>query len=95
MDNWHVISADNPAAGVFDVAGVASQVGYSGWKIMGSVCFPSKKHRVGVTEFWGNPNDWEGGKLKAALVNIPLIGFPALFYFCKIFWDYLGNIGNS
>lgn len=68
VDNWHVFSADNPGPGVLDTAGVARSVGLPGWTATGSVCIPMKEHRVGITEFFGNPNDWEGGKLKAALV---------------------------
>ena len=70
VDNYHFISADNPGPGVWDTAGVARTVGYQGWSVMGSVCIPIKKYRVGISEFWGDPNKWESGKLNAALVNI-------------------------
>jgi hypothetical protein len=70
VDNYHFISADNPAPGVMDTAGVAKGAGMAGWTVTGSVCIPVKKFRVGITEFWGDPTKWESGKLNAALVNI-------------------------
>ena len=68
-DNYHVFSADNPGAGVSDTAGIAQRIGSTGWDFFGSVCIDNKSARIGISEFWGNPN-WEGGKLRAALVNI-------------------------
>lgn len=68
-DNYHFISADNPPLWS-DISGIASRIGYSHWNYFGSVCWNNKIHRVGVTEFFGNPRDWEGGKLGASLVRI-------------------------
>lgn len=71
VDNYHVFSADNPGPGVWDTAGIARAVGYTingvTWAVQGSVCIDTKQYRVGITEFFGNPSDWESGKLNAAL----------------------------
>ena len=70
VDNYHFFSADQPGPEVWDTAGVARTVKYEDWKVMGSVCMPTKTNRVGISEFWGDPTKWESGKLNAALVNI-------------------------
>jgi len=66
VDHYHYISADNPRGS--DTSGVAKVMGYYGWKYDGTVCWPAKKERTAITEFWGNPKDWDGGKLNAGLV---------------------------
>ena len=66
VDHYHYISADNPRG--LDTSGVAKVMGYYGWKYDGTVCWPAKKERTAITEFWGNPKDWDGGKLNAGLV---------------------------
>ena len=43
-------------------------MGYWGEETSGTVCWPDKKERTAITEFWGNPKDWEGGKLNAGIV---------------------------
>lgn len=70
VDNYHFFTADNPKYGAWDIVGISQGVKFSGWSYSGSVCIPIKRYRVGITEFFGNPNDWEGGKLNAALVNM-------------------------
>ena len=67
VDHYHYISADNPRGS--DTSGVAKVMGYYGWKYDGTVCWPAKKERTAITEFWGNPKDWDGGKLNAGLVT--------------------------
>ena len=66
VDHYHYISADNPRGS--DTSGVAKVMGYYGWKYDGTVCWPAEKERTAITEFWGNPKDWDGGKLNAGLV---------------------------
>ena len=66
VDHYHYTSADNPRGS--DTSGVAKVMGYYGWKYDGTVCWPAKKERTAITEFLGNPKDWDGGKLNAGLV---------------------------
>ena len=76
VDHYHYISADNPWGS--DTSGVAKQMGYYGWKYDGTVCWLDKKERTAITEFWGNPNDWEGGKLNAGLVITTIANNPLI-----------------
>ena len=78
VDHYHYISADNPWGS--DTSGVAKQMGYYGWKYDGTVCWLDKKERTAITEFWGNPNDWEGGKLNAGLVITTIANNPLIKY---------------
>ena len=67
VDHYHYISADNPTGP--DTSGIARRWGYWGEEHSGSICWPAKKERTAITEFWGNPKDWEGGKLNADLIR--------------------------
>ena len=79
VDHYHYISADNPWGS--DTSGVAKQMGYYGWKYDGTVCWLDKKERTAITEFWGNPNDWDD--LEQTTVKLAGSDLLASVYFVR------------
>ena len=84
MDNYHYLSQD-PNAGTSGIA-TGMMISNQGWTYSGTVCWPSKKERTGITEVFGPvTNSWNSLRVDAAeVIALSLLLIKSLFCHSRV-----------